>query len=246
MIELPNITWRFQDLRETLNDDTEKFWVLSTNTPHHIPMISWGILGCLLIFTGLHNYFIGPNFPVFLYSALTTVHLTVGIGGFFIIYAIFLFYDSKSIHNTPFPKTSTCMNHPHEPAYDWCALCGILACPQDLVRIKQKFAGISPGMFGFDGVACQNCAQRRVKRFFLVFVSLLFLIFSLMLVNVVNLIMLGPFSLTGICLLSFIGTIIGLGSLFGWLYWKIWLMVNTPLSEHDELIISITSRLAEK
>jgi len=170
----------------------------------------------------------------------------MGCGVFFIIGAVFLIYDSQSIHNDPFPEGSSCKLHPDQLAYDWCALCGTLTCPEELVRIQQKFAGISPGMFGFDGVACQDCAQRRVKRFVMVLTALLLVVFPPLILNGIRLILGGPVYLAGALLFTFGAVFFGLFCLFGWLFWKVWCLVTIPLSQQPERMIPITARLAKR
>lgn len=171
---------------------------------------------------------------------------SVGSGIYCIIGAAFLIYDSQSIHNDPFPEGSLCKFNPDQLAYDSCALCGTLSCPHELVRIQQKFWGISPGMFGFDGVACQYCAQRRVKRFYVINTALLVLVFPLLIFSGLNLIMLGPAYLIGPLAFTHGVVVFGLISLIGWLWLKIWHIVNTPLSQQPERMIPITYRRAKR
>ncbi|MDO8125259.1 MAG: hypothetical protein Q6364_12890 [Candidatus Hermodarchaeota archaeon] len=233
-------------MRETQSADTLKLWILSINKPHHILAIIWVVFGCLFIVIGIQPFFFFPSFPIFLHLDLLPLLFVAGVGVFFILSAGFLVYDSQSIHNDPFPEGSSCKLHPDKPAYDWCALCGTLTCPEELVRIQQKFWGTSPGMFGFDGVACQDCAQRRVKRFFMIFIPLLLLVFPLLIISGVNLIILGPVHLVGVLVFTFSVVVFGLVCLFGWLFWKVWRIVTTPLSQQPERTIPITARLVKR
>lgn len=233
-------------MRQTQSDATLNLWVLSTNKPYHIIAIIWVVFGCLFIVLGIQSFFTFHYAPIFLLFHFMYVLLSTGCGVFFIIGAVFLVYDSKSIHNDPFPEGSSCKLHPDQLAYDWCALCGTLTCPEELVRIQQKFWGISPGMYGFDGVACQGCAQRRVKRFVMVITALLLLVFPPLIFSSISLIMGGPVYLAGALLFTFGVAFLGLVCLFGWLFWKVWCLVTTPLSQQPKRMIRITTRLAKR
>jgi hypothetical protein len=184
-------------------------------------------------------------FPI-LHLELLPLLFLAGFGVYFIISAVFLFYDSQSIHNDPFPEDSSCKLHSDQPAYDWCAICGTLTCPQELVRIKQKFWGISPGMFGFDGVSCLDCAQRRVKRYFMISAIVFLLAFPLLIFMGISLILGGLVHLTGAFGFIFGIVVFGLVCLIGWLWWKIWQVVTTPLAQQPELMIPIKTRLARR
>ncbi len=202
-------------------------------------------MGGLFIMTGTQFFFFLPS-PMFMHLELLPLFSLVGFGIFYIIGAAFLFYDSKSIHKDPFPKGSSCKFDPDQLAYDSCALCGTLTCPKQLVRIQQKFGCISPGMFGFDGVACQYCAQSRVKRFYVIFTALLVLVFPLLIFSGLSLIMLGPAQLIGPLAFTFEVFVFGLVCLIGWLWLKVWHIVTTPLSQQPERMIPITDRLVKK
>jgi len=231
-------------MRESQDDNALNLWVSSTNKPYHILAIFWIVLGCLFIVLGIQSFFTFHYVPIFPLLDLMYLLFTTGCGVFFIIGAVFLFYDSQSIHNDPFPEASSCEHHPDQLAYDWCAICGTLACPQELARIQQKVWGISPSMFGFDGVACQDCAQRRVKRFAIVSITLLFLALPLLIFAGIRLIMLGP---VPIALGFTLGAVyLGLVCLIGWLMWKVWQIVTTPLAQQPELMITIKTRLARR
>ncbi|MFX1565855.1 MAG: hypothetical protein ACFFCH_07690 [Promethearchaeota archaeon] len=229
-------------MRETQSANALNLWVSSTNKPYRVLVIFWIVMGCLFIVLGIQSVFTFHYVPIFPLLDLMYLLFTTGFGIFFIIGAVFLVYDSKSIHNDPFPEASSCEHYPDQLAYDWCAICGTLACPQELVRIQQKVWGISPGMFGYDGVACQNCAQRRVKRFVMFFTSLLVLGFLLLIPISIRLIMLGPVPIA----LGFTLEVIYLGlvCLVGWLLWKLWQIVTTPLAQQPELMIPLKTRLA--
>lgn len=233
-------------MRETKGDDTLSLWVLSTNKPYHILAIFWVVMGCLFIVQGIQSFFTFHYVPIFPLLDLMYLLFTNGSGVLFIIGAVFLVYDSQSIHNSPFPEASSCERHPDQLAYDWCAICGTLTCPQELARIQQKVWGISPGMFGFDGVACQECAQRRVKRFVTVFITLLFLALPLLILTGIRLIIGGPDHLARILGFTFGVIYLGLFCLIGWLWWKIWCIVTTPLAQQPKQMIPITARLAKR
>ncbi len=231
-------------MRETLNDKEQRLLVLSTNKPYRILAIFWSVMGCVVIALGIQSFFTFHYVPIFPLLDLMYLLFTTACGVFFIISAVFLIYDSQSIHNDPFPEASSCERHPDQLAYDWCAICGTLACPQELVCIQHKVWGISPGMFGFYGVACQNCAQRRVKRFVMFFISLLFLGFLLLIPSSIRFIMLGPVPLA----LGFmLGAVyVGLVCLVGCFLWKLWQIVTTPLAQQPQLMSPIKSRLARR
>lgn len=233
-------------MRETRSNGTPTLWVLSTNKPYQILAIMWIILGFLFIIIGIQFFFLIPSFLIFPYLAFTSSLFIIGAGIYFVIGAILLLYDSQSIHNDPFPEDSSCKMHSDQPAYDWCAICGTLACPQELVRIQQKFWGISPGMFGFDGVACHDCAQRRVKRYFMVSIILLVPAFSLFIFLGISLIMGGPVYLAAGLGLTFGIIAFGVVCLTAWLWWKVWQIVTTPLFQQPKLMIPIKSRLARR
>jgi hypothetical protein len=245
-LETPTITTADTKMRETLNDEAQRLWVLSTNKPYQILAITWIILGFLFTIIGIQYFLLIPTFLVLPYLAFTSSLFIIGFGIFFIIVAIFLLYDSQSIHNDPFPEDSPSKMHSDQPAYDWCAICGILSCPQELVRIQQKFWGISPGMFGFDGVACQDCAQRRVKRYFMISIILLLPAFSLFIFLGVSLIIAGPIYLAAVLGFIFGIVVFGLVYLTAWLWRKEWQIVTTPLAQQPELMIPVNTRLARR
>ncbi len=201
-------------------------------------------MGCVIIFLGIQSFFTFHYVPIFPLLDLMYLLYTTGCGVFIIISAVFLIYESQSIHNDPFPEASSCERHPDQLAYDWCAICGAVACPQELVRIQHKVWGISPGMFGFDGVACQDCARRRAKRFTIFLITLLLLVFPFLIPINIRLIMLGPVSIAIGVTLEVV--YLGLVCLVGWFFWKVWQIVTTPIAQQPELIIPVKSRLATR
>ncbi len=233
-------------MRETRSEDTPTVWVLSTNKPYQILAIMWIIIGFLFTIIGIQNFFLIPSYLILPYLAFTSFFFVIGFGIYFVIGAILLLYDSQSIHNDPFPEDSSCKMHPDQPAYDWCAICGALSCPQELVRIQQKFWGISPGMFGFDGVACQHCAQRRVKRYYMISIILFIPAFSFLIFLSISLIMAGPVYLTAVLGFIFGIVIFGLVCLTAWLWWKIWQIATTPLAQQPKLMIPIKTRFLRR
>ncbi len=238
------ITMADTTMRETRSDEAQRLWVFSTNKPYQILAITWIILGCLFTIMGIQYFLLIPTFLLFPYLDFTVSLFIIGFGMFFVIVAIFLFYDSQSIHNDPFPEDSPCKMHSDQPAYDWCAICGALSCPQELVRIKQSIWGISLGMFGFDGVACQNCAQRRVKRYYMITIVLFLPALSFFSLLGIILIMAGPIYLAAVLGFIFGIVVFGLVCLIAYLWWKIWQIATTPLAQQPELMIPIKSRLA--
>ena len=233
-------------MRETQSDDTLKLLVLSTNKPYRILAIMWIMFGFLFIIIGIQFFSLIPSFLIFPYLAFASILFIIGAGIYFVIGAILLLYDSQSIHNDPFPEDSSCKMHSDQPAYDWCAICGTLTCPQELIRIQQKFWGISPGMFGFDGVACQDCAQRRVKRSSMISIILLVPAFSLFILLSISLIMAGPIYLAVGVGFTFGTIVFGVVCLTIWLWRKVWQIVTTPLSQQPKLMIPIKSRHARR
>lgn len=231
-------------MRETLGGDTQKLWVSSTNKPYQILAIMWIILGSIFTIVGIQYFLLIPSFLLLQYLAFTSSLFIIGFGIFFVIVAIFLLYDPQSIHNDPFPEDSPCKMHSDQPAYDWCDICGAISCPQELVRIKQSIWGISLGMFGFDGVACQNCAQRRVKRYYMITIVLFLPALSFFCLLSISLILAGPIYFAAV--LGFILGIVvfGLVCLIAWLWWKLWQIATTPLAQQPQLMIPIKSRLA--
>jgi hypothetical protein len=233
-------------MRETRSDGTPTLWVLSTNKPYRILAIMWIIMGFVYVIIGIQYFFLIPSFLLFPYLTFTSSLIIIGFGLYFVIGAILQLYDSQSIHNDPFPEDSSCKMHSDQPAYDWCAICGVLSCPQELVRIQQKFWGISLSMFGFDGVACQDCAQRRVKRYYMISIILILPTFLLLIFLSVSLIMAGPVYLAAILGFIFGIFVFGLVCLTAWLWWKVWQIVTTPLAQQPKLMIPIKTRLARR
>ena len=88
-------------MRETQSDDTLKLWVLSTNKPSHILAIFWVVMGLYFIVFGIIVSFILPYVPIFPPPDLILRFFSTGFGVYFISGAVFLFYDSQSIHNDP-------------------------------------------------------------------------------------------------------------------------------------------------
>jgi len=223
-----------------------ELWVLSTNKPYQT-MILLGVLLVILAFiNGLLRWFFGWIFPPFyllIYTWMSWFWITLGV--YFLFLTGFVYHDSRSIYRHPFPEGSVCSCQSEQQAYDWCAICGCLACPDELIRIQQSFT--SPfGMFGFDGVACQECAQRRVRRYAIVSQTVFVVIFPLVVIplwGVLQIILLSLAMIVGIVLVIIFSII----ALFGVRNWqRLFRKVRTPLSQQPELMISIKERLAEK
>jgi hypothetical protein len=232
-------------MRET-NSDTPKHWISSTNRPYTLLAAVWITLGLIFIGMVIMDY-ASRFFHQISLSYFYTIHLLfVAIGIFYIISASLLFYDSRTIHRNSFPEGSKCQIHPDQYAYDWCAICGKLYCPQDLVRIQQKTWGFSPGMFGFDGVACQNCAKHRVKHFSIIFVILFSTLIPFLVLNYLWLRMMLPIQLIGVNDFIFGAIIIGFLCILFWLLRKLWHLVTTPLTENPVQMKTIEERLTER
>ena len=164
---------------------------------------------------------------------------------YFVAGGVFLYHDSRTIHKDPFPDGSTCREHPSQPVYDCCAICGALKCTQDLVRIRQSW-GFSPGMFGFDGVACQHCARRRVKRTLASIVALSLVILPLLAVIFAATSAFLPANLAAVLLITVGAIVLALLPFVAWSWRKMWRVVTTPLSTQPLLTTPTAQRLAEK
>jgi hypothetical protein len=150
----------------------KQLWVLSTNKSYQT-MITLGVLLVILAFiNGLLRWVLGWIFPPFFELVYYWISVFwIGLGVYFLFLTVFLYRESKTIHRDPFPDGSICSCQSERLVYDWCAICARLACPEKLIRIQQSLTS-SYGMFGFDGVACQDCVQRRVKRYAILSIAL--------------------------------------------------------------------------
>jgi hypothetical protein len=223
-----------------------ELWVLSANKPYHT-MITLGILLVILAFiNGLLRWVFGWIFPPFFVLIYTWMSwFWIALGVYFLFLTGFVYYDSRSIYRDPFPEGSVCSCQSERQAYDWCAICGRLACPDELTRIQQSFTS-SFGMFGFDGVACQECAQRRVKRYAIVSIAVIVVFFPLVLIPLWTVLQIFPWNLAmivGIVLVIIFSITAPLG-VRNWQ--RLFQKVRTPLAQHPELMIPIKERLAEK
>ncbi|MFX1563350.1 MAG: hypothetical protein ACFFDP_08590 [Promethearchaeota archaeon] len=231
-------------MRDT-NSDTPKHWITSTNRPYQLLAAVWITLGILFIAMVTID-FVSRFFHQIFSSYFYTLHLVfVAMGIFCIINASLLFYDSRTIHKNPFPEESQCQKHPEQQAYDRCAICGKLYCPKDLVRIQQKTWGFSPGMFGFDGVACQKCAQNRVKQFSVISIIFLTIIPLLFFINICLTTTL-PIQFTGIFIPIFGAAIIILDCIYFCFLEKLWRLIKTPLTKNPEQMKTTEERLIGK
>lgn len=227
-----------------------QLWVLSTNKPSQT-MITLGVLIVILaFFSGLLNWVMswlfGWMLPIFfelIYSWISWFWIAFGI--YYLFQTVFLYHESRTIHYDPFPDGSVCSFQPDRLAYDRCALCGCLACPDELIRIQQSLT--SPfGMFGFDGVACQECAQRRAKRTPIVSLVVSAILFPLALIPLVSIMQIIPSNL-GTIVVTVLVIILSIIVVFGvWNWQRFFRKVSTSLSEQPERMISIKERLAEK
>ncbi len=210
-------------------------------------MIALGVLVVILAFiNGLLRWVFGWIFPPFyglIYAWMSWFWIAFGV--YFLFLTGVVYHDSRSIYRDPFPEGSVCSCQSDRLAYDRCAICGCLACPDELIRVQQSFTS-SFGIFGFDGVSCQECAQRRVKRYAIVSLAVFVVIFPLALIplwSVLQIILLNLAIIVGFVLVIIFIII----ALFGVRNWqRLFRKVRTPLSQQPELMISIKERLAER
>jgi hypothetical protein len=234
-------------MRESHRDSVHGRWVLSTNRPYRLVGSLWLLNGTIFtvdatLLFGLYFGFPASFLPWIweILALLLTVEAIYAFAG-----GGFLRHDSRTIHKDPFPEGSTCSEHPSQLAYDWCAICGALKCTQDLVRIRQSLR-FSPGMFGFDGVACQRCAQRRVKRLRAVVAGLQFVTLPLVAAIVALMSLFLPAPLSVVLLIILAAIILTLLPLGVWAWRRGWRTVTTPLSTQPLLVTPTAQRLAEK
>lgn len=210
-------------------------------------MIILGVLVVILAFiNGLLRWVFGWMFPPFYVLIYTWISwFWIALGVYILFLTGIVYHDSRSIYRDPFPEGSVCSCQSERLAYDWCAICGRLACPDELIRVQQSLTS-SFGVFGFDGVACQECAQRRVRRYAMVSIAVSVVIFPLAVIPLWSILQIIPQSfaiIVGIVLV----TIFSIIALFGERNWqRLFRKVRTPLSQQPELMISIKERLAER
>lgn len=233
-------------MRENQQDIAHDRWVLSTNRPYRLLGSLWLLNGVLITVNAILAYivyislplsFLGPTPAILVVLAITIAYTFAG--------GVFLRHDSQTAHSDPFPEGSPCATQPNRMAYDRCAICGALKCAQELVRIRQSFK-YSAGMFGFDGVACQRCARRRLKGLLAISIGLLCAVVPLLLVSVASMFMVFPLQLAvlfAIILAVILLTLLPLGF---WAWRRAWRMGTTPLSEQPHLMTPTTARLVEK
>lgn len=115
----------------------------------------YALMSILIFAQGLYYWSLAPLWT----PIASAIALTCALGS--ILTAAFLFRQSR-VQAEVFPKGSQCTIHSEELAYDRCAICGQLFCSKCLVRIKPTWSR-TIGLFRFNGVACKECAHRRVK-----------------------------------------------------------------------------------
>jgi hypothetical protein len=101
-------------------------------------------------------------------------------------------------------------------------------------------------MFGFDGVACQRCAQRRAKRFLAISAGLELAILPLVLAVLITTSTILPPQLGLLLLIIFGAIIFTLLPLGIWAWGRGWRVVTTPLAVQPSLMTLTAQRLAEK
>ncbi len=228
----------------------KQLWVLSTNKPYQTMITLGVVLVILALINGLLrlvlSWFLGwiiPPFFELIYYWISVFWIVLGV--YFLFFTGFLYHESRRIHRDPFPEESICSSQSERLAYDWCAICGRLACPDELIRIQQSLTS-SYGMFSFDGVACHDCAQRRVKRYAILSPALFAIFFPLALIPLVSLLQMMPPSFS-IIVWTVLVVILSIIAIFGvWNWRRLFRKVITPLSQQPDLMISIKERLAEK
>ncbi len=224
----------------------KRLWVLSTNKPYQTTITLGVVLVILSFINGLLGWVMGWVFLLtfdLIYYWISVFWIVLGV--YFLFLTLFLYRESKTIHRDPFPEGSICSCQFERVVYDWCAICGCLACSDELIRIQQSLTS-SYGMFGFDGVACQDCAQRRVKRYAILSIALFPIFFPLALIPLVSSLQVMPPSLTIIIVIVLV-SIISIIATFGvWNWQRLLRKVITPLSQQPELMIPTKERLAEK
>lgn len=234
-------------VRESQPNHAHGQWILSTNRPYRFLGSLWLLVAVLLTVDGILFYGVYLWFPASFFGLTpgALVFLLPGWGIYYFAGGAFLHHDSRTIHKDPFPEGSPCNSHPNQMAYDWCAICGALKCAPDLVRIRQS-RRLSPGMFGFDGVACQRCAQRRVKRFLAIATGLQLASLPLVVGIAAAAMMFLPSQLAAIFLVIVGAIYFTLLPLAFWYWRKGWRTVTTPLSEQPLLMTPTAERLVEK
>jgi hypothetical protein len=227
-------------------DDVPDRWVLSTNRPYRLLGSLWLSNGVLFtvdaillysLYVWVPSSVLGPTPGVLVTLAVATAYTFAG--------GVFLRRDSQTFHRDPFPEGSPCASQPDRMAYDRCAICGTLKCAQELVRIRQSFRS-SAGMFGFDGVACQRCARRRLKGLLAISTGLLCAIIPLLLMSVASMFMFFPPQLAAFFAIILAVVLLTLVPLGFWSWRRAWRKGITPLSDQPHLMTPTAARLVEK
>ncbi|MFX0169948.1 MAG: hypothetical protein ACFE89_11410 [Candidatus Hodarchaeota archaeon] len=200
--------------------------VKSTNSRYWLLATFWLILGFLFLSSGLYLNASGLSPLIEIRWFMNGI---VWFGAIIFGGALFFFWDGARVHRSPFPKGSLCASDQNQFAYDWCAICGRLECLEHLVRIKQTMTS-SVGMFAFDGVACQDCARRRIRNFWVLYIILS--VFAIGLCLTVPLLV-----LVSVLVWAFL-VVLGL-----WANRRLNRILNTPLSVIPKEQRSIESRL---
>jgi hypothetical protein len=233
-------------VRESQPNHAHDHWMLSTNRPYRFLGSLWLLNGILFSTNAILYYAVYLSLPFSFLGSMLGVPVALAVSAAYSFAGgVFLRHDSQTIHRDPFPEGSPCNSHSSQMAYDWCAICGALKCAQELVRIRQSLKS-SSGMFGFDGVACQRCAQRRVRGLLAISTVLLCAVLPLIVVSAVGMFMLLPSPLAVLFVVILAVVLLPLVTLEFWLWRRGWRMVTTPLSELPRLMTPTAARLVEK
>ncbi len=192
-------------------------------------------MSVLIFVQGLYYWFLDHPWT----SIALAVSLAGGLAS--ILTAVFLFRVSR-VHAEAFSKGSPCSIHPEELAYDRCAICGQLFCSKCLVRIKPTWSR-TIGLFYFNGVACKECAHRRVKWWWLSGLSI-WLIFLPPLFLFINLNPMLFYPQSNPAEATLTGIVLAIMITLGW-----WLQIKTTvmpsLFQQPQEMVDIDTRIVE-